>query len=126
MIFKPNMIVVMTNGRLAGSKAVVLRELDEHHILVAGVSHTPVASEDYVPAWQKRRNARFLTFVKKVNMNHVLATRYKADIGLVDLKTDEAVTSIEAKKAANTEVNAVMKSAYDAKKAKWLFTALKF
>lgn len=126
MIFKPSMIVVITNGRLAGKKAVVLREIDEHHIFVAGIAHTPVASEDYIPAWQKRRNARFLTFLKKININHVLATRYKADIGLADLKADEAIADIEAKKVANTEVNAIMKNAYDAKKAKWLFTTLKF
>lgn len=120
------MIVVITNGRLAGKKAVVLREIDEHHIFVAGIAHTPVASEDYIPAWQKRRNARFLTFLKKININHVLATRYKADIGLADLKADEAIADIEAKKVANTEVNAIMKNAYDAKKAKWLFTTLEF
>lgn len=51
MIFKQNMIVVITNGRLAGKKAVVLGEVDEHTILVAGINRVPSQSEDYMPAW---------------------------------------------------------------------------
>ncbi|KAI4293040.1 large subunit ribosomal protein L27e [Pancytospora philotis] len=126
MIFKPNMIVVLTNGRLAGKKAVVVKELDEQNVLVAGVARTPVASEDFTPAWLKRRNAKFMTFIKKVNINHVLATRYKADIGLAGLKVNSAVEDLEAKKSANSEANTLMKNAYEASKSKWLFTPLKF
>lgn len=120
------MIVVLTNGRLAGKKAVVLKQLDEHTILVAGIMRTPVASEDYVPSWQKRRNEKFLTFIKKVNVSHALATRYKADIGLAGLSADSAVESIKAKQDVNAEANKLMKNALEARKAKWLFTALKF
>ena len=126
MIFKQNMIVVITNGRLAGKKAVVLGEVDEHTIVVAGVNRIPAKSEDYMPAWQQRKNAKFLTFIKKINMNHVLATRYKADIGLSKVSLKDAVESIESRQAANGEANKIMKNAFEESKSKWLFTTLKF
>lgn len=126
MIFKQNMIVVITNGRHAGKKGVVVKELDEHTILVAGVERVPVESADYMPSWQKRRNEKFATFIKKINIRHALATRYKADIGLANLDFSDAVSDAGAKKSANTWVNSVMKDAYEAKKAKWLFTSLVF
>lgn len=126
MIFKQNMIVIITNGRLAGKKAVVLGELDQQHIVVAGVNRIPVKSEDYMPSWEKRKNEKFLTFIKKININHVIATRYKADIGLAKLDANSAVEDIEAKNACNEKANSIMKSAFEEKKVKWLFTTLKF
>ena len=126
MIFKQNMIVIITNGRLAGKKAVVLSQLDEQHILVAGVNRVPVPSEDYMPAWEKRRNEKFLTFIKKININHVLASRYKADIGLGKLDAESVLQDMAAKEKASKEVNSIMNNAREAGKAKWLFTLLKF
>ena len=120
------MIVVITNGRLAGKKAVVIGELDEHHIVVAGINRIPVKSEDYLPSWEKRRNEKFLTFIKKINMNHVFATRYRADVGLSKLSATEAVADIRAKQATNEKANDMLKSAYSGEKSKWLFTPLKF
>lgn len=126
MIFKQNMIVVITNGRLAGKKAVVIGQLDEQNLVVAGINRTPTKSEDYMPAWMTRRNSKFLTFIKKINMDHVLATRYKADIGLSKFEAASAVANLETKKTTNEEVNSIMKAAFEENKAKWLFTALKF
>lgn len=126
MIFKPNMIVVLTNGRLAGKKAVVVGEIDEHTIVVAGVNRLPSPSEDYMPTWQKKKNEKFLTFIKKVNIHHVLATCFKADIGLPKMEAAEIIADLAAKKAANEETERCMRAAYEAKKAKFLFTALKF
>lgn len=126
MIFKQNMIVVLTNGRLAGKKAVVLKEVDENTIVVAGVNRVPTKSETYMPSWQQRKNAKFLTFIKKVNVNHVLATRYKADIGLNNLDAENVVVDVTSKQAINEKANKIMQSAFEEDKAKWLFTSLKF
>ena len=58
MIFRQNMIVLITNGRLAGKKAVVVKELENDMLLVAGISRLPVESADFLPNWQKRRNEK--------------------------------------------------------------------
>lgn len=126
MIFKPNMIVVLTNGRLAGKKAVVLKALENGHILVAGINRIPTLSEEFMTAAQKRKNEKFLTFIKKVNVNHVLATRYRADIGLTALDINNSIQDLAVKRGMNEEANKIMKNAYESKKAKWLFTSLKF
>lgn len=127
MIFKPNMIVVLTKGRLAGKKAVVLKEAGENMILIAGVSRTPTESPDYLPNWQKRRNEKFVTFVKKVNIKHVLATRYKADVGLSELDIEGgALEDINIRATVNSQANRILKGAFENSKARWLFSALKF
>ncbi|ELA42429.1 uncharacterized protein VICG_00528 [Vittaforma corneae ATCC 50505] len=126
MIFKPNMIVLITNGRLAGKKAAVVKELENNMLLLAGISRTPEESPDYLPAWQKRRNMKFVTFIKKINMKHVLATRYKADVGLDALSAEKSPEDINSRAALNQEANKILKSAFEAKKAKWLFTKLQF
>lgn len=126
MIFKPNMIVVLTHGRLAGKKAVVIDAVDEDTLVVAGINRMPTPSEDFMPTWQKKRNEKFLTFIKKVNVKHVLATRYKADVGINSIKAAEIVSDLAAKQAANETANQLLRSAYEDNKAKFLFTALKF
>ncbi len=126
MIFKPNMIVIITNGRLAGKKAVVVKELENDNLLLAGISRIPEESPDYLPEWQKRRNSKFVSFIKKINMKHVLATRYKADAGLETLNLDRNTKDLSARAALNLEANKILKNAFEAKKAKWLFTKLNF
>jgi len=126
MLFKPNMIVVITKGRLAGKKAVVVKNLESNMLLVAGIDRIPVSSEDYLPSWQKRRNEKFVTFIKKINIAHILATRYKADIGLTELDTESVTENATAKEALNTQANSILKDAYENSKAKWLFTTLSF
>lgn len=126
MIFRQNMIVLITNGRLAGKKAVIVKELENDMLLVSGISRTPTESADFLPTWQKRRNEKFVSFVKKINAKHVLATRYKADIGLDKLPVEENLESVTNKSALNTQANQILKNAYEAKKAKWLFTQLSF
>jgi len=125
MIFKPNMIVVITNGKLAGKKAVVVSEPKDDMLVVAGISRIPVESPDYLPEWQKRRNAKFVTFIKRINMKHVLATRYKADVGLDGVSAD-SVEDLHSRAAVNSSANKILLEAFNGKKAKWLFTSLQF
>lgn len=126
MIFKPNMIVVLTHGRLAGKKGVVVGQLNENTIVVAGINRTPVPSQDFMPKWQKVKNEKFLTFVKKVNVNHVIATRYKADVADDSMKPADMLADLNAKRQANVEMNKLLRAAYDANRSRFLFTELKF
>lgn len=60
------MIVVITKGRLAGKKAVVVKNLENNMLVVCGIDRLPVESPDYLPNWQKRRNEKFNTFQKSL------------------------------------------------------------
>lgn len=126
MIFKPNMIVVITSGRLAGKKGVVLKQLDESHLIVSGISRMPKESGEYLSPWEKRKNSKFLTFIKKINIRHLVATRYKADIGTVDIDLDSVVNDLQKKSEANKTMNKILEESHKNRKFKWLFTPLKF
>ena len=108
MIFKPNMIVVVTSGRLAGKKAVVLKQLDDNHLIISGISRIPKESEEYLSSWEKRKNSKFLTFIKKINLRHLVATRYKADVGTVDIDLESIVDDLEKKSEANKKMNKIL------------------
>lgn len=126
MIFKPNMIVVLTKGRFAGRKAVVLKDMGDNTLLLAGINRIPTESPDYLPNWQKRRNEKFVTFIKKLNIKHALATRYKADVGLSGVDTEGVFEDINARTTANIHANKILRDAFENKKARWLFSTLKF
>lgn len=126
MIFKPNMIVILTKGRFAGRKAIVLKEIGDNMLLLAGINRIPTESADHLPNWQKRRNEKFVTFIKKLNVKHVLATRYKADLGLSGLDIEGTLEDVNTRATVNIQANRILKDAFENKKAKWLFSTLKF
>ncbi|WUR02431.1 ribosomal protein eL27 [Vairimorpha necatrix] len=125
MLFIPNMIVIPTAGKFAGKKAVVVKNLDNRNVLIAGVQRLPKESEDYMSKVEKRKNDRFLSFVKKVNVRHLMATRYKADIGLGEADYSK-IDDLNIKKEVRNKVVEIMKKAQESGKAKFLFTELKF
>lgn len=125
MLFIPNMIVIPTAGKFAGKKAVVIKNIDDRICLIAGVQRLPKESEDYMSKVEKKKNDRFLSFVKKVNVRHLMATRYKADIGLSEVDYSQ-ISNINSKKEVRNKVVDIMKKAQENGKAKFLFTELKF
>lgn len=126
MIFVPNMIVVVTSGKNAGKKAAVIKQIDERYVLTACVVRVPTGAEDHEPKWIKRRNAKFYVVLKKYNINHLLATRYKADMGLSAIDYSGLADSVEAKKVLVDKTKDVMMKAWKENKAKFLFSSLSF
>lgn len=125
------MIAIPTAGKFAGKKTVIVKNIDDKYCLVAGVQRLPKQSEDFCSKDEKRKNDRFLTFVKKYNIRHLLATRYKADIGLNDISFDEVLDNEsdcvkQSKEKVIQQVTDIMKKAHEENKAKFLFTELKF
>lgn len=103
--YKPGRIVVVTNGRYAGKKAIIIKSNFEQtktkkfpHCLVLGLSKMPrrVTKKYLKKLEEKTKNLnekvnnkkadaeelqklkRLGVFLKTYNMNHILATRYKA------------------------------------------------
>lgn len=103
--YKPGRIVVVTNGRHAGKKAIIIRSNFEQtktkkypHCLVLGLAKVPRrVTKKYLKRLEERTKTltekvnnkkaeaeelqklkRLGVFLKTYNMNHILATRYKA------------------------------------------------
>ena len=103
--YKAGRIVVVTNGKYAGKKGIIIRSNFEQtktkkypHCLVLGLSKAPRrVTKKYLKRLEDRTKnltekianktadaeslqklKRFGVFLKSYNMNHILATRYKA------------------------------------------------
>ena len=97
--YKPGRVVVISNGRFAGKKGIIIRSNFEQtktrkypHCLVLGLSKAPRRVTKKYLKKQEERAARFQenkgkkgldalkrfgVFTKTYNMNHIIATRYK-------------------------------------------------
>merc|ERR1711911_214969 len=78
-IMKSGQVVLVLSGRFAGRKAVVVKPTDEGtgdkpfgHALIAGV--------DRYPRKVTKRMSKNKPFLKCMNYNHLMPTRYKVDI----------------------------------------------
>ena len=90
---KPGRVVIMLSGKYAGKKAVILKVIYEGpknrkfgHCLVAGISRYP---RKVTKSMDEKRIARRTTikpFVKYVNFNHFIPTRYMVSANL-DVKS---------------------------------------
>jgi ribosomal protein L14E/L6E/L27E len=100
---KPGRLVVVTAGRFSGRKAVLLRANEEPnkerkfgHALIVGVERQPkrVTRRMGVKKIQKRSQVK--AFVKFVNLNHVMPTRYP----LIKIYLDTDLTRLPSRKSA--------------------------
>lgn len=124
MIFKKNMVVVLTHGRLAGKKAVVLKIIDEEYILVGGINRLPYKIEEYMSIQEKMKAEKFLTFIKKINIKHTIATRYivEIDTNSIDLTID--IKNLIKKAELNKKINIEFKKLFENKKDHFLFNSI--
>ena len=128
--YKPGRVVVVTNGKFAGKKGIIIRSNFEQtktkkypHCLVLGLSKAPrrVTKKYLKKVEEKTKNLekkitegkatqesleklkRFGVFLKTYNMNHILATRYKVtdNFGI-----DNHMSKIENVEAEIKEVTA--------------------
>ncbi len=80
---KPGRVVIMLTGKYAGKKAVILKVYYEGsksrkfgHVLVAGISKYPRKVTKSMSEERVSRRIRIKPFVKYVNFNHFMPTRY--------------------------------------------------
>ena len=109
---KAGRVIVVLNGRFAGKKAVVVKTFDDGsrsrpygHCLVAGVMKPFQKVTRKMSKKKVNKRLRVKPFVKYVNYNHMMPTRYQApsDLDTKSLVTDAQMDNpdgrSEAKKA---------------------------
>lgn len=127
MLLKPSTIVIVLKGRFAGKKGVVIRSGEEkERVLVAGIEKMPRAVTDDMSEKKKKRLSKMGVFIKNYNPGHLLATRYRGDIGLSPVDFEKAFESAELKKKAVDALKKTFSEASKQKRAKWLFKKLVF
>jgi large subunit ribosomal protein L27e len=129
---KPGKVVIVTNGRFAGRKAVIVENHDEGtktrpygHAVVAGVDRYPLKVTKTMGKKKIAKRSRIKPFVKVINYNHLMPTRYGIDI---DFKNTIKANSLEKGQRRQTRksVKKVFQARYNSGKNKWFFTKLRF
>lgn len=133
--------MILLHGRFAGSKAVILQNNDggtsKHsygHCVVAGIEKAPRKVTKKMNAKKIAKRSQISCFVKVVNYNHLMPTRYTLDVeGLKQVVDIQAfatpTTSAEMPEGRADSRKAVAKelqNRYNAGKNKWFFTPLRF
>ncbi|KAI3886942.1 hypothetical protein MKW92_040266 [Papaver armeniacum] len=130
---KPNKAVIVLQGRFAGRKAVIVKQFDEGtrerpygHCLVAGIMKYPKKVIRKDSAKKTAKKSRVKAFIKVVNYNHIMPTRYTLDVDLKDVVTANALTSRDKKVTAAKETKKRLEERFKTGKNRWFFTKLRF
>nr|GMD34512.1 60S ribosomal protein L27 [Ipomoea batatas] len=128
---KPNKAVILLQGRYAGRKAVIVRCFDDGtrdrpygHCLVAGIAKYPKKVIRKDSAKKQAKKSRVRTFVKVVNYNHIMPTRYTLDVDLKDAVTQDCLQSHDKRVAAAKEAKARFEERFKTGKNRWFFSKL--
>lgn len=130
---KQNKAVIVLQGRFAGRKAVIVRSFEDGtrdrpygHCLVAGVAKYPKKVIRKDSAKKTAKKSRVKAFIKLVNYNHIMPTRYTLDVDLKDVVTLDALQSRDKKITAAKETKARFEERFKTGKNRWFFTKLRF
>jgi ribosomal protein L14E/L6E/L27E len=69
---------------------------------------------------------RLQTFIKLVNYQHIMPTRYTLEVELKGVVTPDCVDNSTKKVEANKEVKALLEDKFKSGKNRWFFTKLRF
>nr|CAI5867050.1 unnamed protein product [Callosobruchus analis] len=132
-IMKSGKVVLVLGGRYAGRKAVVIKNYDDGtsdkqygHALVAGIDRYPRKIHKRMGKAKMHKRSKIKPFVKILNYNHLMPTRYS-----VDLTSDLKVTPKELKdpmkrKKIRFQTRVKFEERYKLGKNKWFFQKLRF
>lgn len=132
---KSGRAVIITAGRQAGKKAIVVKESNEGsdngrlygHALVAGIERYPRRVTKSMGKKKIAKRNKMKAFVKVVNYNHMFPTRYSVDIQLnKDIVNKEQLKDATKKKAARAHIKQVFEERYKTGKNQWFFKKLRF
>lgn len=134
---KAGKVVLLTNGRMAGKKAVIVKPYDDGtadrpygHAIVAGVMKYPLKITKAMPDKKIAKRSRVKPFVKTINYSHIMPTRYSLDIDLKSVVTADVMRMGTARHNCRKEVKRLLEDKYNASlktgKNKWFFQKLRF
>ncbi|XP_057415266.1 60S ribosomal protein L27-like [Lotus japonicus] len=130
---KPNKAVILLQGRYAGKKAVIVKTFDDGthgrpygHCLVAGIKKYPSKVIKKDSAKKTGKKSRVKAFMKLVNYQHLMPTRYTLDVDLKDAVSTNALVSKDQKVTALKETKKRFEERFKTGKNRWFFTKLRF
>eukprot|EP00043_Microstomoeca_roanoka_P020652 m.253593 g.253593 ORF g.253593 m.253593 type:complete len:137 (+) comp17233_c0_seq1:89-499(+) len=131
---KDKKVVLILNGRHAGKKAVIVSHSDEGaekrkygHCIVAGLDRAPRKITKQMSKKKQAKRSKLKPFIKVVNANHVMPTRYSFDVAFdKTLVSKDSLKDAAAKARARREIKRKFSSAFKSGTNPWFFTKLRF
>ena len=118
---KAGRVVVMLNGRFTGRKGIVVKTFDDGsknrpfgHCLVAGVDRAPLKVTRRMSKKKVQKRTRVKPFVKYVNYNHMMPTRYQipAEIDSKALVSDQQMDTPDGRKEAKKAIKKLLQEKF--------------
>lgn len=131
---KNSKVVLILHGRYAGKKAVIVRNVDDGsserpypHAIVAGIDKYPLKVHKRMSQKKVAKRSRVKPFIKVVNYNHIMPTRYNLDLaeGLKQVATSEALADETKRKEARKAVKKAFEERYNSGRNRWFFTKVR-
>ena len=131
---KAGKVVLLLNGRMAGKKGIIVKTYDEGtddrkygHAIVAGIARAPLKVKKSMSEAKVQKRSRVKPFLKLVNFNHLMPTRYSVEVDMKPLGiTPEVVANSAKRTEARKQIKKMFQERYTAGKNKWFFSKLRF
>ncbi|KAJ3299165.1 60S ribosomal protein L27A [Borealophlyctis nickersoniae] len=130
---KSGKVVLVLQGRYAGKKAVIVKNFDEGtkerpypHAVVVGIERYPLKVTKGMGAKRVAKRSRVKPFIKVVNYNHLMPTRYNLDIDLKSVVSQETFKEPSQRITARKSVKKLFEERYNSGKNRWFFQKLRF
>ncbi|OMH84209.1 60S ribosomal protein L27-A [Zancudomyces culisetae] len=131
---KPGKVVIILQGRYAGKKAVIIKNYDEGtadrqygYCTVAGIERYPLKVTRSMGVKKIARRSRIKPFIKVVNYNHVMPTRYGMELEKIKESLNLNMFKDPTQRAKSRKaIKSILQERYTAGKNKWFFSKLRF
>ena len=133
-IMKSGKVVVVLSGRCAGKKGVVVKTHDEGsndrpygHAVVAGIERYPLKITKKMGKKRVAKRTRIKPFLKVINYNHLMPTRYSVDIVLdKTVVNKDSMKDPKNRRKARLEIRKKFEERHKTGKNRWFFQKLRF
>ncbi|KAL8784036.1 MAG: hypothetical protein Q9213_004225 [Squamulea squamosa] len=130
---KVGRVAIITRGRYAGKKVVIIQPLDSGskshsfpHALVAGIERYPSQITRRMSKARQAKRSKVKPFIKIVNYNHLMPTRYTLELeGLKNVITNDTFKEPSQREEAKKTVKKSLEERYTTGKNRWFFTPLR-
>jgi len=130
---KSGKVVIVLKGKYAGKKAVIVKTFDEAtdkkpypHAIVVGIDRAPLEVTKGMSKKKIAQRSRIRPFIKAINYNHLLPTRYNLDnIDFKNIVSDESVLPSNRQKIKR-KVKPILEESHLSGENKWFVSKLRF
>ncbi|KAI0672177.1 60S ribosomal protein L27 [Trametes maxima] len=132
--YKPGKVAIVLQGRQAGKKVVIIKQLDEGtkerpypHAIVAGIERYPLKVTKRMGSKKIAKRSKVKPFIKTVNYSHLFPTRYALELeGLKGVVAPETFKEVSQREDSKKQIKKLLEDRYTSGKNKWFFQPLRF